>query len=772
MSFLRRVTLCLLCLLLPLAASAATAQKAAPAVQKADAQKTDTTVIKTINVVGAQRIEPSAVISYFGLKPGAPYTQYDLDYGLKKIYETGFYSDVNLDNASGAITINVKENPSINQVIFEGNDKIDKDDLEKEITLKSRSIYTRTKVQADLKRLLDVYRRNGRYSAEITPQIISLEQNRVNLVYNIKEGPKALIEKITFIGNENYDPEVLSKIINSTRERWYSFLSDNDKYDPDRLNYDQELLRRFYFQNGYADFKVKSAIAELSPQRDAFYLTFTVEEGPLYHIGKVDTTTKLPKEKMPDLMPLISVHTGDIYNATDVEDSVNRMSDTLGDHGFAFVEITPDPKRRPGPEKIIDLTFNIAEGPKVYVERINITGNVRTLDEVIRREFKLAEGDAFSTSKLKRTEQKLNDLGFFEKVDIQRKPGTAPDETQLNVDVTEKSTGEVTLGAGYSTTDGPLVDAGLREKNFLGGGQDLRLRATYGSQRQNFDAGITEPYFLGREIEASFDLYKTVQNYQDTQTFDRDAIGGVAKLSYNLSEYLKHQLRYNLEQSTISNVDSTTSQYILQQVGTDTASIIGHSLIYDKRDSKLAPTSGYDLKVSQDFAGIGGDDVFIRHEVKGDYYVPLAKKWTYVIDGAAGNITGIGQDVRINQRYFIGSQEIRGFANAGIGARDTLTGDALGGDSYYAITNEVRFPLGLSDDLGVTGAAFIDAASLFGIDQSGATIADSSAMRMAGGFGIAWASPFGPIRVDLGLPILKQPYDETELIRFKFGTNF
>ncbi len=728
--------------------------------------------IHDIQVTGNQRIEPSAVITYFGMQPGQTATRYDLDNGLKKLYDTGFFSDVDVAEDGGIVTIKVTENPSINQVIFEGNDKISKEDLEKEITLKSRSIYTRPKVQNDLKRLLDVYRRNGRYSAEITPQIIQLEQNRVNLVYNITEGPKAFIEKITFIGNDTYDSRTLEKIISSSQERWYQFLSDSDKYDPDRLQYDQELLRKYYFENGYADFKVKSAIAELSPQRDAFYLTFTIEEGEQYHLGKVDVVSKLPKAKMPDLAPSISTAGGDIYNATEVEDSINRMTDVLGDKGFAFVEINPDTKRRPGKEKIIDLTYNITEGPKVYVERINIFGNMRTLDEVIRREFKLAEGDPYSSSKLKRTEQKLNNLGFFEKVDIQRKPGSTPDQTQLDVEVKEKSTGEITVGAGFSTQDGPLADFGVKEKNFLGHGQELRARVMVGAKRQQYDIGFTEPYFLDRDLEAGFDIYKTIQDYQDNSSFDRDAIGAVGKLSYNLSEHLKHQIRYTIEKSKISNVDPLASIYIKDQEGTDTASIFGHSLIYDERDNKFNPTSGYFWRVNQDVAGAGGDDRFLRHEIQGEYYIPLAKRWTFVTNGSAGNIFGLSQDVRINQRFFVGSQQIRGFGNAGIGPRDTSTSDALGGNSYYTASGEIRFPLGLPEDLGVTGASFVDIGSLWGADKIGPTVRDDSAMRGSAGVGVAWSSPFGPIRLDFALPFMKESYDETELVRFNFGTRF
>ncbi len=727
--------------------------------------------IRDIRIEGNQRLESETVKTYLGLKPGATPTQYDLDAGLKKLYETGFFSDVGITNTDGVITVHVVENASINEVLFEGNSKISKDDLEKEITLKSRALYTRTKVQKDLKRLLDVYRRHGYYSAEITPQLISLEQNRVNLVYNITEGPKAFIEKISFIGNDSYRSAVLEKIVSSSRERWYQFLSDSDKYDPDRLQYDQELLRKFYFENGYADFKVKSAIAELSPQRDAFYLTFTIEEGEQYKLSGVDVTTKLPKGRVPDLTPSIGTKVGDIYNATEVEDSINRMTDVLGDAGFAFVEINPDVKRHPA-EKTIDLTYTISEGPKVYIDRINIFGNARTLDEVIRREFKLSEGDAYSSSKLKRTEQRLNNLGYFGKVDIQRKPGSAPDKAALDVEVQEKSTGEISLGAGFSTADGPIADFGIKEKNFLGRGQELRTRAQVGGKRQQYDIGFTEPYFLGRELEAGIDLFKTVQNLQDNSSFDRETTGGTLKLGYALSEHLKHQLRYTYEKTNISNVDDLASIYIKQQEGEDAVSSVGQSFIFDARDNKFNPTSGYSWKLSQDVAGLGGDDKFLRHEIQAEYYYPVAKKWTLASFGAAGNIFGLGQDVRINQRFFTGGQEVRGFANAGFGPRDTGTNDALGANSYYAGTAELRFPLGLPDDLGVTGALFTDAGSAWGLDSSGPGISDENKLRASVGAGVAWASPFGPIRIDFALPFMKQKYDETEAIRFNFGTRF
>lgn len=731
--------------------------------------------VTRIEVVGNKRLEADTIKTYLGVTPGQTPSQYDLDVGLKKLYATGFFADVNVTYEGDVITINVLENASINDVIFEGNRKIETEDLEKEITLKARSVYTRTKVQNDLKRLLDVYRRSGYYSSQITPQIIPLEQNRVNLVYDISEGPKAFIEKITFIGNENYPAKSLSTVINSSKERWYQFLSDSDKYDPDRLQYDQELLRKFYFENGYADFKVKSAIAELSPQRDAFYITFTIEEGEQYRLGKVDINSKLAGSKSVTLDKAIGTKSGDIYNASEVEDSINRMTDLLGDKGFAFVEINPQIDRRvdENNKKIIDLTYTIAEGPKVYVDRINIFGNTRTIDEVVRREFKIAEGDAFSSSKLKRTEQRLNNLGYFEKVTVNRKPGTAPDKAELDVEVQEKSTGEITLGAGFSTADGPIADFGVTERNFLGHGQELRARAQVGGRRQQFDFGYTEPYFLGRELEAGVDVFQSAFNIQNNASFDRETAGGRVRFGYSLSEHLRHQLRYTLENTRITNVDNDASRFIRDQAGSFLVSTLGQSFIYDVRDNRFNPTSGYLLRLNQDLAGFGGDDRFIRNEVQAEYYEPLAKKWTFVGYGAAGNITGLGRDVRINQRFFTGGQEIRGFANAGVGPRDISTNDALGGNTYYAATAEVRFPLGLPEDLGVTGALFTDFGSAYGIDGPGdSNLRDQGSLRGSVGFGIAWTSPFGPIRIDFSNAFLKEDFDDTEAVRFNFGTRF
>ncbi len=730
------------------------------------------TEIGNVKIRGNQRIESATILSYFGIKQGSRITRYDLNTGIKKLYDTGFFGNVEIASEGNDLIVTVLENPSINLVAFEGNDALDDDELKREVTLKPRSIYTRTAIQNDVKRLLTVYKRNGYYSAKINPQIIQLEQNRVNLVYEVEEGAESTIRHIAFIGNKAFTSDTLRSIINSESSAWYQFLSSNDKYDPDRLLYDQELLRRHYRSHGYADFKILSAIAELTPDRKEFYLTFTLDEGEPYRFGDIGIHSTLRSVQKPDLEEQLLTKPSDLYNASLIEESIDKMVETLGNYGFAFVDIDPEIAKRTGEDKIIDLTYKIKEGPRVYVERIHIHGNARTLDEVIRREFRLAEGDAYSTSKLRRSEQRLRNLGFFEKLDVRTVSGSAPDKTIIEVEVEEKSTGEITLGAGFSSTDGALADVGITERNLLGRGQSLKLRTMLAAERQQFDLSFTEPYMFNRELAGGIDLYKITQDLQEESSFDRDAVGGKLRTGYKLSERLRHTLFYSFEENKISDVDSTASRFIRDQEGTNVTSMVGHSLIYDDRDNRFAPTSGWFWRFNQDVAGLGGDDHFLRHEVMGEYYYSIAPKWTLAFTGSTGHIASLDDDVRINHRFFVGGRDLRGFDDAGIGPRDTTTGDSLGGNLFWTGSAELRFPLGLPEELGFMGAAFIDAGSLWEVDDSGSEVADDDSVRMSAGLGLAWSSPFGPIRIDFATPIIEEDYDVEENFRFSFGTRF
>jgi len=729
-------------------------------------------VIRDITVEGNQRIESRTVLSYLGLKPGDSFSQNDIDAGLKNLFATGFFADVKLLRQGDTLQVRVVENPVISKVAFEGNNKIETKDLEKEVELKPRSIYSPDKVQSDVKRILDIYRRSGRYNATVEPKIIKQDQNRVDLVYEITEGPTAKVAKITFIGNDHYDSATLRKTLRTEETRWYKFLTDNDKYDPDRLQFDQELLRRFYNNEGYADFQVKSANAELSPNKDAFYLTFVVEEGVQYNFGEVKIVNELKGNDKPDLEKLMTTKKGNTYDAGKVEDSIDAMTKELGNHGYAFVDIQPR-LERDHEKKLANLTYEIKPGPRVYVERINITGNVRTLDEVVRREFRLNEGDPYNTALLQRTEQRLNNLGFFEKVNVKNEPGSAPDKTVVNVDVKEKSTGEINLGAGFSTTDGILGDVGIKESNLMGTGQELKVNFVLASLRRDAELSFTNPYFLDREVAAGFDIYRTYEDFTQESSYISNIKGITLRGSYALQEKLQHTVYYTIHQNTISNVPSNASIFIQEQAGTNSTSAVGQTLAYDQRDNKQNPTKGYFASITQEVAGLGGDDKYLKHEIKASYYYPLAPKWTMGVLGSGGYIFGLnGQDIRIPNRFFVGGDNLRGFRDAGIGPRDISTLDALGGNAYYTGTAELRFPLGLPEELGVSGALFSDVGDLWHTNDTGPNVFDKNMVRVSGGFGILWSSPFGPIRIDLAEPIVKDKEDRPEIMRFSFGTRF
>ncbi len=728
--------------------------------------------IRAVRVEGNERIESKTVLTYLALREGARFEAEVIDKALKDLYATGFFADIKLLQDGDTLVVHVVENPVISEVSFEGNKNIKSEDLEKELELKSRAIYTKTKLQGDVKRILDIYRRSGRYTATVNPKIIRKDQNRLTLVFEISEGAVARIEHISFLGNNTFSSSSLESVVRSSETRWYQFLTDNDKYDPDRLQFDQELLRRFYTSQGYADFQVKSAHAELSPNKDAFFVTFVLDEGPKYKLSGVSVNSSLKSSEPIDLSKVMTTKAGDTFDNNKIEDSVDTMTKELGNLGYAFVDINPRLVRNTE-SKTIDLTYDIKPGPRVYVERINITGNVRTLDEVIRREFRISEGDPYNAAKLARTEQRINNLNFFEKVNITNEPGSSPDKTVVNVDVQEKSTGEINFGAGFSSTDGALADFGVKENNFLGRGQELRSRFTYAARRKQIDLGFTEPYFLNRELSAGFDIYKTVYDYSSESSYDLDSRGITLRTGYSPQEHWKHDINYAFRDNDITNVPTTASIYIQRQAGKRITSSVGQAFEYDGLNNRQDPTSGYYARLYQEAAGLGGDTRYLKHEFKTSYYVPITKNWVWNAVGSGGHVLGLaGEDIKIADRFFVGGDLVRGFRNSGIGPRDSATKDALGGNTYYAASTELKFPLGLPDDLGLAGAIFLDAGSLFSIDETGNNLVDAKTLRAGAGFGIAWKSPFGPIRVDIAQPILKEKLDEKETFRFSFGTRF
>ena len=735
------------------------------------AQSLEGGVVQEVRVEGAQRVEADTVRSYLQVQPGEPYDSTKLDASLKALFATGLFSDVTMRRDGSALVVHVVENPVINRIAFEGNSKLTDENLNGEIQLRPRLVFTREKVQGDVMRLLEIYRRSGRFAATVQPKVIELPQNRVDLVFEIDEGPSTGIRGITFLGNHIFGEKALREVVSTKESRWYRFLSNDDNYDPDRLTYDRELLRKFYLAQGYADFRVVSAVAELAPDRSGFLVTFTVEEGARYHFGKVEVTNELKDVDPATLRAMLTMKEGDWYNADQVDKSISGITDSLGNRGYAFVQATPNVKRNTD-SKTIDVSFDIKEGPEVYVERIDITGNLRTQDRVVRREFRLVEGDAFNSTKLKRSEQRINNLGFFKKADVTNSPGSAPDKTVIRVDVQEQSTGEFQVGVGYSTTDGPLANIGIHERNLMGRGQDIRIDTTIAYRTRQVDLSFTEPYFLNRDLAAGFDLFALQRDNTTIAGYQELSYGGSTRMGYQFTESLRQTVSYTLRQDQITNIIPGASVYIQQQAGSRLASIIGQVLLYDKRDNRLQPTSGYYGSFSTDIAGAGGQVHFLRNGLNGGFYYPIAPAWVAQVTGEAGFIKGLGEQVRIEDRYFIGGDNLRGFASGGIGPRDISTNDALGANAYWIGSFQVSMPLGLPKEFGLAGHAFTDFGSAFKVDSSGPTIVDSRKLRASVGYGFAWASPMGPLRIDFALPVLKQAYDKKEFFRIGFGSNF
>lgn len=729
--------------------------------------------VSSISVSGNQRVDAESVKSYLSFKPGEDFNENEANESVKRLFSTNLFADINITQIGGVVNIEVVENPIISQIAYEGNRAIDDEKISAEVTLKPRSIYTKAAVHAETQRIAELYRKSGLYNATVEPKVILKDQNRVDLIFEISEGTRAEIEKLNFVGNHAFSDSALTGVVRSAETRWYKFFTSDDKYDADRLEYDKELLRRYYTSHGYADFRTRSAVAELSPEGDGFIITYAVEEGEKYTFGKVEVETRIDELKNGYTDEIVRTKEGEEYNSAQIEKSVDNLVQQAGERGFAFVDV--DPKITRNPEtKTIDIKYVLAEGPKVYVDRINIGGNSRTLDEVVRREMRLSEGDPFNTSQLRRSKERIENLGFFKKVEVKQQKGSTPDKVNIDVAVEEQSTGEFNFGAGFSTTDGVLGDVSLRERNFLGRGQYVNVDVQASARRQQGKIGFTEPYFLGKPLAAGFDIYAIKRDYQTESSYDQETKGVNLRTGYEISEHLSHNITYSFVSDTISDVDPGASLYIKQQEGTNVTSMIGHDLMWDYRDNKIDPKNGYYFKLGQDFAGLGGTSRFVKHDISGAYYIPLTEEaeWMLSLSADAGAIIGLGKDVPINNRYFIGGQTFRGFDRSGIGPRDIATADALGGSYYYVGTVESTFPLGLPEDLGFSGALFADVGSLWGLDGNPVGVVDSNTIRASIGAGLGWKSPFGPIRIDFAVPIAKDDADETKSFQLNFGTRF
>ncbi|MBT4880542.1 MAG: outer membrane protein assembly factor BamA [Alphaproteobacteria bacterium] len=728
--------------------------------------------ISQIVVEGNQRIEPETIASYMKLKRGDQYDEVRVEESLKSLYKTGLFTDVNIEQKGSVLVVKVLENPIINRIAFEGNQRVSDKILKAEVKLRPRMAFNRSKIQEEQQRLLHIYRLSGRFAATVEPKIIKLAENRVDLVFEINEGPQTTIRKIVFVGNKRFSDSRLESIIQTKESRWYRFFTSDDTYDPDRLAADQEILRRYYLKNGYADFRVKSAVAELSPNKEDFFITFTIDEGERYKFGKVGVNSKIPSLPSDDFTDALTMEEGDWYNSQELEKTIDNIMRIAGDQGYAFAD--PQPKvNRNKEEHTIDVTFDIEEGSKVFIGQIDIIGNTRTLDSVIRREFRLAEGDPFNQTKLLRSEQRIRNLGYFKKVSIYKEQGDAPDKVNIKVAVEEQSTGELNIAGGFSPQAGPLANFAIHERNLMGKGQRIGIDTVIAKRTKSVDLSFAEPYFLDRELEAGVNIYGRKDSFDRESSYEERTTGLTTWLKYHINEPLTQKLAYNINMDKISNLGDGTSEFIKEQPRRATTSAVSQTLAYDMRDFAIDPTSGYIVSLYNQFAGVGGTTRYSKNIVSGAYYIPLEEEVTLGLSAQSGIILGLGKTTRITDRFSLGGFLLRGFDFSGVGPRDRRgSQDALGGMKYYQSSAEVTFPIGLPNEFGIKGAAFVDAGSLWDAQKSNPNIFDDSSFRASTGLGLQWSSPFGPIRLDYGFPLKKRSLDKTRNLLFGFTSRF
>ncbi|WP_043539580.1 outer membrane protein assembly factor BamA [Salinarimonas rosea] len=710
----------------------------------------------------------------------------------RNLVATGFFSDVRVSRQGGQLVVTVVENQIINRVAFEGNRRLQSEALLPELQTRARQPYNPATVAADVARLQEIYRRTGRGLATVTSRIVDLPDGRIDVVFTVDEGTKTGIREISFTGNEVFSDGRLRDVMTSTESNILSFLKTTDVYDPDRLAADLELIRRYYLRKGYADFRVVGTNVQFDPQREGYVIEIAVEEGQQYRVGAVAVDSRIPDVATEELRRRVLTREGQVYDATAVERTLVDLTTEVARRGYAFAQVRPAGERDPA-AGVVNITYIVEEGPRVYIERINIRGNTRTRDYVIRRELDLGEGDPYNKVLIDRAERRLNALGFFERVRISNEPSQSPDRVVLNIDVEDKPTGSFSVAGGYSTTDGFIGEVSLAEANFLGRGQAVRIAGSWGERTQGFDFSFTEPYFLGYRVAAGVDLFSRFSEASDTGRYDTRTTGGTLRFGVPITEQFSVTARYSIYQQDIdvpvafrdnNAANGEASLAIKEAAGETLTSLVGLTFTYNSLDNPRNPREGIFAEIRPEIAGLGGDSEFFRVTADARYYQELFEDVVGIARVQGGHISALGsEDLRILDHFFLGSSLVRGFKSSGIGPRDISTGDvanAIGGTTYLGGSLEVQFPLPLLPrDFGFRGAVFADAGTLY--DYEGRTVfsggqtirvQENDEIRSSIGASLLWASPLGPLRFDYAYVLSKADADQTQSFRFSGGTSF
>lgn len=726
--------------------------------------------VSNISINGNNRIEDQTILSYLPIKIGDTADADKLDQCLKSLFDTGYFHDVKVHREGSTVVIQVEENPIINKIAYEGNEKVKDADFKKEIQLRPREVLSYAKIQAAQQRILEIYRRLGRFSAKVDPKIIRLPEGRIDLVFEIEEGPTTFIRKINFLGNKNFSGSKLEKVMQSKIWRWYRFFVNDDLYDPDRFLNDQQELKRFYNDNGYPDMRIASAIAELSPDKTAYFLTFTIDEGRKYQFGDVNITSEIKSVDIAKLKECILITKDDTFSGVVIDKTIKELTEALGTMGYAFINIEPD-IRKNAETGVADITLNIKEGPRVYIESIEIKGNDRTRDHVIRREIRIHEGDAYNSKKIKDAERALKDLGYFKEANVQPEEGSEPDKAKLNVEVEEQKTGELNFGLGYSTLDGPFASFTAKERNFRGSGQTVRGGVMVSKKSVGCDVGMDDPAFLDRDLLGSVTVSARQDKY--SRSHKNNTVGTNLGLAYSLSEMWWQNLGYNIQAERITGINGDASSIMKAQAKSATLSELTQTIHFGKLDSRMNPTKGFDLSYETGFAGVGGTVKYLKHVWGVRGYYPIVSD-DFVLKGTAetGVMQKMGKTIRIVDSFTMGYTNLRGFDFQGIGPRDKATRDPLNGTRMWRASVELKFPSGLPEDWKISASVFNDWGCLWAPGQKDSNTQDDRKIRAAAGVGVLWTSPFGPIGVTYAVPYMSQKYDEKRSVQLQFSNLF
>jgi outer membrane protein insertion porin family len=733
------------------------------------AQTTNETVtVSEIAISGNSRVSDSTISAYLPVRVGDAISEDSLDNAIDSLFATKLFNDVTINIEGTRISIAVVENPIVNRVNIEGNDVLDDERLLAELDIQPRRVFTRKVAVDATQKLLEIYRLSGRYAAEITPQVIRLDNNRVDLIFEVDEGPLIKVTSISFIGNETFSDFALRQVISSRQERWWAFLSSVDKYDESRLDYDARLLRQFYLGRGYANIEIKRAQGGLLADRSGFALTFEIDEGTRYKLRDVSFTSQITDIDVSKFRDDIPLEKGDWYNVKGLEQGLLNVTNSLGNLGYAFVDVRPQVTPDTDSNEL-DIEISIGEGRKNYIERIEVVNNSRTRDTVIRRELEVVEGDPYNQLKLDKSLRNIKNLGFFRTVDISTVRGSADDQTIAKINVEEQSTGDFSIGVGYSSLDKSTVSLGINERNFLGSGRGLKFSTSLSESRSDYRLGLTEPYFLDRDLRSSAEIFN---QKLENSTLTTKSTGVNLGVAFDAADDYYHRIGYELS-SADSTQSSTTATSLTGEENKDLLrSALSYTIGRSTLDNRFDPTEGYLYELDETVSGLGGDVTFMKTSVRASYFKPLNfNSFILGVRGRAGFVDGLGEKVTQSARFYLGGRTVRGFDSSGIGPRDTGANSAVGGNYMYSATAEIVSSYGLSEDLGVRWTVFSDIGSVWDTDYpSGVTGANDDSLRQSVGVGFLWDTAVGPLTFYWADAVSKTSHDQLKRFQFNIGT--